>query len=438
MHQLFTIRELVDEILQPFRKDLTSLSRIARTCKAFEDPSLDMLWYSQYAITPLILVMANFKLCKRYGDEIWRDTTSEEGESQLRPMKSLYTPRCLGPPSKADLVRLHRYASRIQIFSARPRKSSSSLNIIEVDADILHLFTHYLGDNPFPHLHKIIWPIDGISASRYSSIQHLFSSQLVSVTLTFPEHYLWKDPRNILEVTAEMFDVLARRSDATLETLHIQTIEALPHAAFSAIQRMTYLRVVELPTHHDYTFWFSLALLPNLRIIKCQVVLDPLILPSSLDDIPSINKPFPSLTTLTIRCGLVECTWLLSFYKLQTVSSLSMSLQEPMDISLTISETRLDFFRTNATSLSNIFTVITQQLSENLKSLDLQFRRGLLCGDDESKFLDPPTITHQIIENLTSSFPNITRFTLDHGWKFNFDDADASLHLLGRSWPQLT
>ncbi|KAI0798266.1 hypothetical protein C8Q75DRAFT_42936 [Abortiporus biennis] len=235
-----------------------------------------------------------------------------------------------------------------------------------------------------------------------------------------------------------MFDVLARRSDATLETLHIQTIEALPHAAFSAIQRMTYLRVVELPTHHDYTFWFSLALLPNLRIIKCQVVLDPLILPSSLDDIPSINKPFPSLTTLTIRGGLVECTWLLSFYKLQTVSSLSMSLQEPMDISLTISETRLDFFRTNATSLSNIFTVITQQLSENLKSLDLQFRRGLLCGDDESKFLDPPTITHQIIENLTSSFPNITRFTLDHGWKFNFDDADASLHLLGRSWPQLT
>ena len=64
MHRCLQIQEplsIVFEYVHIPRKALeddplsaSSLARLARTCKAFQDPALDILWHSQYSLVPLL------------------------------------------------------------------------------------------------------------------------------------------------------------------------------------------------------------------------------------------------------------------------------------------------------------------------------------------------------------------------------------------------
>ena len=64
MHRCLQIQELLSivfEYVHVPRKALeddplsaSSLARLARTCKAFQDPALDILWHSQDSLAPLL------------------------------------------------------------------------------------------------------------------------------------------------------------------------------------------------------------------------------------------------------------------------------------------------------------------------------------------------------------------------------------------------
>lgn len=59
-HYCLEIREILDNIfgyLVPYNyrgHGLGTLAALARTCKTFSEPALDILWYSQDSVVPLI------------------------------------------------------------------------------------------------------------------------------------------------------------------------------------------------------------------------------------------------------------------------------------------------------------------------------------------------------------------------------------------------
>lgn len=56
MHAVFRVDEIFTTILNFIYEDcsLTTLTSLARTCKTFQDPSLDILWQNQSSLFPIL------------------------------------------------------------------------------------------------------------------------------------------------------------------------------------------------------------------------------------------------------------------------------------------------------------------------------------------------------------------------------------------------
>lgn len=54
MHHCLQLQELLPIIFRNHAHDAKMLARLARTCKAFQDPALNLLWHSQNTLLPLL------------------------------------------------------------------------------------------------------------------------------------------------------------------------------------------------------------------------------------------------------------------------------------------------------------------------------------------------------------------------------------------------
>lgn len=56
MHAVFRVDEIFSTVLNFIYLDspLSTLSAIARTCKTFQDPALDVLWQNQTSLSPVL------------------------------------------------------------------------------------------------------------------------------------------------------------------------------------------------------------------------------------------------------------------------------------------------------------------------------------------------------------------------------------------------
>jgi hypothetical protein len=120
MHHCLHVTEILRFIFQltaseesGSRKRNQTLYSIALTCRSFQDPALDLLWYSQTSLVPL------FKTLPR---DLWDVGTTEDlvdGASRLariRTRAKTQNLRFVRNPMPNDWIRFNTYASRIRML----------------------------------------------------------------------------------------------------------------------------------------------------------------------------------------------------------------------------------------------------------------------------------------------------------------------------------
>ncbi|KAI0784026.1 hypothetical protein C8Q75DRAFT_407306 [Abortiporus biennis] len=421
IHKLFCVRELVDNILQYLRyeHDFRALARIARTCKTLEGPSLDLLWYHQDNLVPLLRIMSNIKFSGGWG------RSTDEDEPFRTDLSDL---RCIGPYSDLDRNRLKKYAYRIRKFSPHSGLTQGAVsyrNSINIHA--IESLLDCLGDNPFPEIRVICWPIHAVRATDYTLVKHFLGPKLTSITFA--------TSHNADALTNSVFEEMQKHSPL-LQELYIFTFRT-PPLAFRAIQTFRDLQMIELPPQADFTFWLSLSLLPRLRWIKCWGVRPSpscSLATGSSATYDIVNKPFPSLKTLEFQGDFPQCAWIFMFYKLRFVSSLSLQI----DTYSFSSSKRIIKDRGSSIEKIDLFGAITQQFSHNLTRIELNIPTNLslrITPAERGVLSSLTEISQTVIQGFASRFPNMSEFLLDGYWIF--DLTDSILEELASSWPQL-
>ncbi|KAL4247720.1 hypothetical protein ABKN59_008243 [Abortiporus biennis] len=402
MHQLFYISELIDRILLCLRdeKDYASLARIARTCKTLEDPSLDILWYHQDNLVPLLLVMYPDVPEMHSGAKIFEDArTSRENMPIFH--------------SDNDESRLAKYAHKIHEFCLCIPYNSLKFHRNLAFIDAVEGLLNSLGGVPFPELRTLAWPLESIPVSSYDLVTRFLGPNLASITF----HYTSLDESALDLMNASIVQALNQYSPP-LQKLRMDNI-CNSNLTSCVIQSFRTLQIVSLRNQNGFASWFALAQLPNLIEFTCSnIALDPIMHPSSLH-VPSIDHPFASLKTLKMSGDIPEVIWMLSFFKLPAVSSLDLRLDDPRN--------------------SRERDKLLLEFSSNLSSIVLQSHKFSLVSESHDAewkaFLPPLTLTSQVIRKFTTCFPNMIEFAMGVEWKFDVDD--ESIHHLTKSWPYL-
>ncbi|KAI6132354.1 hypothetical protein EDD17DRAFT_1881278 [Pisolithus thermaeus] len=93
MHACLRIAEILDLIIS-----FMDIGRFARTCKAFKNPALDVLWRTQPSLSPLIMCLSGHLWTRKRDQRGWVVSLREE-------------------PSHEDWLGLQRYSHRIRVIN---------------------------------------------------------------------------------------------------------------------------------------------------------------------------------------------------------------------------------------------------------------------------------------------------------------------------------
>jgi hypothetical protein len=87
MHRCLSISEVISAIFGeiPYPQTRHSLASLARTCRAFQEPALDLLWRRAGLIQAL----------KTMPDDLWEERGSGEDKKLVRPL--FYDEKCNNP-----------------------------------------------------------------------------------------------------------------------------------------------------------------------------------------------------------------------------------------------------------------------------------------------------------------------------------------------------
>ncbi|KAI6003142.1 hypothetical protein EDD15DRAFT_2541370 [Pisolithus albus] len=308
MHACLRIAEILDLIIG-FMVDDThepdkfcrirhqDLARLARTCKAFKDPALDVLWRTQSSLSPLIRCLpSRLRTTKRY----W-------GRRVVSLRKE---------PSDEDWFRLQRYSHRIRAFdhcSRNPRPVCK--NTLDT------VFSPNLSQKLFPSLRTLDLAVVGYGSMFL--VPHSFlvinSASLPQlVRLTFSTSY-----KSSCKLPPIHFKPACAPS---LEALTINVRDGFDPVIvnFGDFPRLRSLNLSDLPFRPFHGGW---------ELIHLQYLCDLTVtLPDGFDiDVHSSTQPvFPSLQRLSVSVGsLNQVADLLLSTTSSDLSSVKVSCRSP-------------------------------------------------------------------------------------------------------------
>ncbi|KAI6115156.1 hypothetical protein EDD16DRAFT_1702251 [Pisolithus croceorrhizus] len=275
-------------------KDVASL---ARTCKAFMDPALDVLWRTQSSLSPLVMCLpAHFWFLKTF----WRGTVVS----------------LVHEPSHEDWLMLKRYSRRIRAFDR------TTLQLPTVSRNIVDsVFSPDLSDELFPRLHTL--NVDILSKPPPNPILllgHIRLPHLVRLRFNMPRFYRHRDPVLYLTLACvpslQALKISASRARLDVSTRLAVNFSGVPH-----------LRTLYL-SHYLLLLPSSLRELSHLQYL-CELTVT---LPDDVDvDVcPSVQPTFPSLQRIAITVGfLSQCTNLLSSIASRELGSVKIFYRSP-------------------------------------------------------------------------------------------------------------
>ncbi|KAF7305369.1 hypothetical protein HMN09_00789100 [Mycena chlorophos] len=391
MHRCLQIAEVLDNIfsLLPHPSDPT-LARLARTCRAFSDPALDILWWRQETLT-------NLSRCLLAA-------TDSNTAVRIFPL-ILWT--------VADWKRTFKYRRRVRDFCL-----VTALNLGERFATEAFLQAVQkalpLAELPFPNLRHLDW-----IASGYGSVDEWFcylrllsSPALVSLTLRQYDLKTASDVERIFTIETVPWGLLRRLSISTMEA----NVDPMLPFAFSAISaRLEHIETLHLPLV-DAAGLGHLSFLPNLRSLTLDSVPTGTLL-SGVDF--SGGNRFPALKELVFEdanpdtaaefLSTKDTTW--------EIESLTLEASE--------SEPR--------ERVASLYTTIAAHCSRS--------HLRALCLSSQDTLPDPPASTlsaHALTLAATQTlfcFPNLTTVVLLHGAGFLLQDDDVPK--LASAWPNI-
>ncbi|KAJ7116895.1 hypothetical protein C8R44DRAFT_983272 [Mycena epipterygia] len=135
MHRCLHIREMVDMVFEFSKSSPRTLAVLARTCTAFQNPALDILWRDQDTLMNLLRCMPS-------------DLFGEEAESGLNGIRTL---RLLRPIVASDWDRPRLYVPRVKELISG---TSGGVSLAEV---LPTLSMCLIDDYLFPNLSALFW-----------------------------------------------------------------------------------------------------------------------------------------------------------------------------------------------------------------------------------------------------------------------------------------
>ncbi|KAI6132298.1 hypothetical protein EDD17DRAFT_285159 [Pisolithus thermaeus] len=271
------------------------IARLARTCKAFKDPALDVLWRTQPSLSPLIMCLPNHLWTVKKEQSDWVVTLREE-------------------PSPKDWLSLQKYSHRIRAFNycsrRQPPVCPSTIDTVfspnlsqELFPRLRTLDLEVIGHGPaFPSLH----PIPLLNSISLPQLVRLAFA--ISHTDLFDDPYLYFKPACAPFLQALSINVRRGRFDP-LE---------VNFADFPSLQS---LYLSDVPSRGGWE-WIYLQHLYDLTAT----------LPNGFDiDANSSTQPIlPSLQRLNLNVGTLNLvTKLLSSTTSSDLSSVKVSCREP-------------------------------------------------------------------------------------------------------------
>ncbi|KAI6158288.1 hypothetical protein BKA82DRAFT_994612 [Pisolithus tinctorius] len=162
-HHIFGF--LVVDFIEICAVRYNDVARLARTCKAFKDPALDVLWRTQSSLSPLAMCLPA---------HLWAIEV-DRGISVLHLLQE---------PSHEDWLSLKRYSRRIRAFDR------NTLYLTQVSKNTLHtFFSTSLSHELFSSLHTLNANVLCGELNPIPSLDHIRLPQLVYLrTITLPHH----------------------------------------------------------------------------------------------------------------------------------------------------------------------------------------------------------------------------------------------------------
>lgn len=269
------------------------LARLARTCRAFMDPALDVLWRTQCTLGPLVKCLPGHLWTRGACDEI----------------------NLIGKPTTNDWLSLRRYSFRIRVFEPSwpdPVRSSGvgddTLSAI-FSPDVFHAL--------FPALHTL--NLEFLSNKiALALLDRVLSPRLLQLRFRLPRHL---DPHNLNELLESITD--------RAPSLRVLKIDAYAPAPSSVLHlelgfgQIPHLRTLCFPS----TLYVSPRSLLKPRQMQHLRVLS---LTLTTDPVPALYHPdqpvFPVLKCMKITAHtLDQCCDLLRITTSSQLGEVSMS-----------------------------------------------------------------------------------------------------------------
>ncbi|KAF8994456.1 hypothetical protein BDQ17DRAFT_1430990 [Cyathus striatus] len=287
------ILTLICEYLSPEKKNLASL---ARTCKMFEEPALDVLWFELDRFYPL---------AKCLPFNVWTEE-EHDGNKEYLVLKR--------PLLSTDCLRFTQYAKRIQRFSSEFESTFDQLvhkTVYEglqvamrggkIFPNVQHL-TWNSRDDTFPFIHMFLGP-------RITKIKYMFSaksSAQISMVPALCEQYPFLE---CVEFSIHLDGASVKSERRAIELIS------------NSVYKWKNLKMLNIP-NLTYSALLKISQLPHLetlRIMECK-----------LGAVPTrtVKSGFPMLSSLVIQgCQTVlDCILVLTLMDYSPLSDLQVVL----------------------------------------------------------------------------------------------------------------
>ncbi|KAK7052601.1 hypothetical protein R3P38DRAFT_2604095 [Favolaschia claudopus] len=386
MHRALGILEMVELICENSTKrtgfpDDASLAVLARTCKFFTNPALNVLWKSQYTILNVLKCMP---------DELW-EITSPAAVSLRRSLVA------------SDWDRPLFYLNRVKCFQCMALFSDTSF-LAALAASLHSLSMKHL----FPKLEELWWPVEALFVRHID----LFLTAELRHLLMFAHNEDNVDLDPLLPVVAGFPSScpLLRSLEITLDNPGHTT--PLTSSLSACVRGLKYIDSIHVPSLDESALLY-LAELTSLKTLTIKFI--PPLRSSSWAQIKSC---YPSLTQLTL--GTPDET--------AELLSLSQWKAHPLG-SLCVRSVGTDFTHNAA---HNFFTILKTHCSHSsLQSITI----GSQYNQPVQDIQDPAFIVGPDVFRRMSCFTDLRYLSITSSRGFDLDD--MSVAEIARTWPRL-
>ncbi|KAI6045324.1 hypothetical protein EDC04DRAFT_2889110 [Pisolithus marmoratus] len=277
------------------------IARLARTCKVFMDPALDVLWRTQPSLSPLIMCLP---------DHLWTSKLESSGR----------TVSLLQEPSHEDWIRPKRYSQRIRAFDHCTPLALPKVSMNAFDA----VFSLGLCCELFPSLRTLDVEVFGLpSINPIEFLGSIRLPQLTRLSFRIPKYLRYKYPV-FRFVPACMPPLQALTINADGDAFARRWTPALFGVDFAGVP---YLRSLDLSFNMDVSSSCVRELI-HLQYLRDLSVS----LPGDFDVgiRPSIQPILPSLQRLEVIVGSInQCSTLLSSVTSSALGSVKIYHRAP-------------------------------------------------------------------------------------------------------------